>query len=45
MFGVKKMDTRVGLVLALCMNMGVQAHIALWDEAMYGYVTLMSYND
>ena len=26
-----------GLVLAL-MTFKVQAHIALWDEAMYGYV-------
>jgi len=31
------MNAGVGLVLAL-MTLKVQAHIALWDEAMYGYV-------
>jgi len=31
------MNVGVGLVLAL-MTFKVQAHIALWDEAMYGYV-------
>lgn len=37
MFGMK-LNTAGGLVLAFCMSLKVQAHIALWDEAMYGYV-------
>jgi len=39
MLGMKK-NTGVGLVLALGMVLKVQAHIALWDPAMYGYVPL-----
>jgi hypothetical protein len=36
MLGTKmNMNVGVGLVLAL-MTLKVQAHIALWDEAMYG---------
>lgn len=31
------MNVGAGLVFAL-MTFKVQAHIALWDEAMYGYV-------
>lgn len=38
MFGLKA-NTGVGLVLALVLSVRVQAHIALWDEGMYGYVT------
>jgi hypothetical protein len=40
MLGMKKKNTGVGLVLALVMAFKVQAHIALWDPAMYGYVPL-----
>lgn len=31
-----KVNTGVGLVLALVLSVQVNAHIALWDEGMYG---------
>lgn len=31
-----KANTGAGLVLALVLSVQVSAHIALWDEGMYG---------
>ena len=36
MLGFKTANAGVGLVLALLLSVQVNAHIALWDEGMYG---------
>lgn len=45
MIGMKmNVNVGVGLVLTL-MTLKVQAHIALWDEAMYGCAPFIQRND